>query len=96
MKYYVTSDAHGFYTPLREALANAGYFDDDAPHKLLIVGDLFDRGGEATALQLTGIDPAFALAAAIGFAKAVRETPYYQKILPAMIEYYELKNCKMS
>ena len=51
MKYYVTSDVHGFYTPLREALTNAGYFDDDVPHKLLIAGDLFDRGGEATALQ---------------------------------------------
>ena len=43
MKYYVTSDVHGFYTPLREALTNAGYFDDDAPHKLLIAGDLFNK-----------------------------------------------------
>ena len=132
MKYYVTSDVHGFYTPLREALANAGYFNDDAPHKLLIAGDLFDRGGEATALQdfildlmdrdavilirgnhedlyeelltedrglpyrhhvsngtydtalqLTGIERDRALAAPISFAKAARETPYYQKILPA-------------
>ena len=140
MKYYVTSDVHGFYTPLREALANAGYFDDDAPHKLLIAGDLFDRGGEAnalqdfildlmdrdavilirgnhedlyeelvtedrglpyrhhvsngtydTALQLTGIERDRALAAPISFAKAARETPYYQKILPAMIDYYETK-----
>ena len=24
MKYYVTSDVHGFYTPLREVLASAG------------------------------------------------------------------------
>ena len=51
MKYYVTSDVHGFYTPLRTSLTKAGYFDDAEPHKLLIVGDLFDRGGEAVELQ---------------------------------------------
>ena len=51
MKYYVTSDVHGFYTPLRAILAKAGYFDDTEPHKLLIAGDLFDRGKEAVVLQ---------------------------------------------
>ena len=38
MKCYVASDVHGFYTPLREALASVGYFNDDAPNKLLIAG----------------------------------------------------------
>ena len=28
MKYYVTSDVHGFYTLLRAALTEAGYYDD--------------------------------------------------------------------
>ena len=51
MKYYVTSDVHGFYTPLRAILTKAGYFDDTEPHKLLIAGDLFDRGREAVVLQ---------------------------------------------
>ena len=51
MKYYITSDVHGFYTPLRTILSKAGYFDDAEPHKLLIVGDLFDRGDEAVELQ---------------------------------------------
>ena len=51
MKYYVTSDIHGFYTPLRDVLTRAGYFEDVEPHKLVIAGDLFDRGGEALELQ---------------------------------------------
>ncbi len=51
MRYYVTSDVHGFYTPLREVLTRGGFFQDTAPHKLVVAGDLFDRGGEAVALQ---------------------------------------------
>lgn len=51
MRYYVTSDVHGFYTPLRAALTEIGYFEDKEPHKLIICGDLFDRGGEALELQ---------------------------------------------
>ena len=43
MKYYVTSDIHGFYTPLIKALTDAEYFEDQKPHKLVILGDLFDR-----------------------------------------------------
>ena len=49
------------------------------------------NGTYDTALQLTGIERDRALAAPISFAKAARETPYYQKILPAMIDYYETK-----
>lgn len=51
LRYYVVSDVHGFYTPLRTALSDAGYFDDPQPHKLLMLGDLFDRGSEALELQ---------------------------------------------
>ena len=140
MKYYVTSDVHGFYTPLRTSLTKAGYFDDAEPHKLLIVGDLFDRGGEAvelqgfildllerdavilirgnhedlfeelvthdhglpyghhmsngtydTALQLTGYDQKRAMENPLAFARAGRETPYYETILPAMHDYYETR-----
>lgn len=46
MKYYVTADVHGFYTPLREALEGAGFFADSGPHKLIVCGDLLDRGRE--------------------------------------------------
>lgn len=56
MRYYVISDVHGFYTPMMDALKSAGYFNDPQPHKLIILGDLFDRGTEAVALQKFVID----------------------------------------
>ena len=51
MRYYVVSDVHGFYSILKSSLANAGFFRDTEPHTLLILGDLFDGGKEARALQ---------------------------------------------
>ncbi len=51
MRYYVTSDIHCYFTLFREALADCGFFEDKAPHKLIICGDLFDRGREALELQ---------------------------------------------
>ncbi len=51
MKYYVVADIHGFYTPLMVALKEQGFFEDKEPHKLIILGDLFDRGHEALELQ---------------------------------------------
>jgi len=51
MRYYILADTHGFFTPMIEALRKAGYFDDSGPHKLVILGDLFDRGKEAVKLQ---------------------------------------------
>ena len=51
MKYYVTSDIHGFYSELSQSLSEAGFFTDEEPHKLIVLGDLFDRGQEARFLQ---------------------------------------------
>ena len=51
MRYYVVADPHGFYTPLKNALEEKGYFTDPEPHKLIICGDLFDRGMEAPMMQ---------------------------------------------
>jgi len=51
MRYYVVADPHGFYSELVDALAKKGYFDDVLPHKLIICGDLLDRGGEAVKMQ---------------------------------------------
>lgn len=51
MKYYVTADVHGFFTELKTALAEKGFFEDPEPHKLVVCGDLFDRGQEALQLQ---------------------------------------------
>ena len=51
MKYYVTADVHGYFTELKTALAAQGFFEDTKPHKLVICGDLFDRGTESLLLQ---------------------------------------------
>lgn len=47
MKYYIVSDVHGYYTYLQEALQKAGFFAETEPCKLLVCGDMLDRGGEA-------------------------------------------------
>ena len=51
MKYYITADTHGFCSILKAALGQAGFFSEKEPHKLIILGDLFDRGDEAKELQ---------------------------------------------
>ena len=51
MKYYVVADVHGYYEELITALTEKGFFEDKEPHKLIICGDLFDRGYEAVKLQ---------------------------------------------
>lgn len=51
MRYYVVSDVHSFYTELTKALTDKGYFDDKEPHKLIVCGDLFDRGDESVEVQ---------------------------------------------
>lgn len=47
MKYYVIADIHGFYTYMKDALKAAGFFEETEPHKLIVCGDLLDRGAEA-------------------------------------------------
>lgn len=51
MKYYVVSDVHGFYTQTVQALTDKGFFDDKDEHKLIVCGDMMDRGGEALKMQ---------------------------------------------
>lgn len=51
MRYYVTADVHGYFSLLKAALTRQGFFDDPQPHKLIICGDLYDRGAEAKELQ---------------------------------------------
>ncbi len=141
MKYYVTADVHGFYTHFYNALTEAGFFEDPEPHKLIILGDLFDRGEEAlkmqdftlhlmeenriilikgnhedlfedlatkdhgaalahhvsngtydTVLQLTGFSTSDAGRRPYGFADAARRTPFFKKIIPAMLDYFETEH----
>ena len=51
MKYYIVADVHGFYSILHQTLEEKGFFTDTEPHKLIVLGDLFDRGKEAVQLQ---------------------------------------------
>ena len=51
MKYYVTADVHGYFSELKTALSTLGFFQDTEPHKLIVCGDLYDRGSEALHLQ---------------------------------------------
>lgn len=51
MRYYVFTDIHGFYTLFRQTLAEAGWDADRGEKRLLLLGDLFDRGQEARAMQ---------------------------------------------
>ena len=50
MKYYVVSDVHGYYKYLMTALEESGFFEEKEPHKLIVCGDLLDRGDEANEL----------------------------------------------
>lgn len=51
MKYKVISDEHDFYTQMKFALTTVGFFTDQGPHKLVVLGDLLDSGSEAVAVQ---------------------------------------------
>lgn len=51
MKYYVISDVHGFFSEMKKALEEKGFFDDKEPHKLVLCGDMMDRGEETLAMQ---------------------------------------------
>lgn len=50
MKYYVVADVHGYYTYLKKALEEAGFFEETEPCMLVVCGDLLDRGTEAKEL----------------------------------------------
>lgn len=141
MKYYVVADVHGFYAALTKALTESGFYTDTSPHKLIVCGDLFDRGKEAvqlqdfildlmakdevilirgnhedlfvdmlnkdggipfdnhlhngtydTALQLTGYNKKSAYSERIEFVKKAKYTDYYKKIIPSMVNYFEVGN----
>lgn len=51
MRYYVTADVHSYYSELKTALTEQGFFKDRDPHKLIVCGDLYDRGTQAPELQ---------------------------------------------
>lgn len=50
MKYFITSDIHSFYTPLKTELDKSGFDINNSDHILIICGDIFDRGDETIEL----------------------------------------------
>lgn len=45
-KYFVVSDVHSFFNELMAALNEKGFEKDNPEHKLIVCGDLFDRGSQ--------------------------------------------------
>lgn len=44
MNYFVCSDLHGYYDELVKSLEKSGFDQNNDSHKLVVVGDCFDRG----------------------------------------------------
>lgn len=144
-RYYTASDVHGHEKQLREALINAGFFEDEGEHKLVICGDLLDRGPDAkklvdfmlellaegrliyikgnhedlivqclqeishggvfeiasgmshhyynrtwdTLLQLSDMSASEACRHPGELVRRVRSSPFYTKLLPACVDYFE-------
>ena len=44
MKYFVSADIHGFFDQWQSALKEKGFNINNPNHKLIVCGDLFDRG----------------------------------------------------
>ena len=43
-KYFVVSDVHSFYDAMIDALNKQGFDIENPDHKVIVCGDLFDRG----------------------------------------------------
>ena len=52
MKYFVFSDIHGCYTELIKSLTDAGYDSNNENHKLVFLGDAFDKNREDYSVYL--------------------------------------------
>ena len=46
MKYFVSGDIHGFYDVWKNALKDKGFDLNNPKHKIILCGDLFDRGSQ--------------------------------------------------
>ena len=44
MKYFVSADIHGFFNEWQAALQEKGFDINNPEHKIIICGDMFDRG----------------------------------------------------
>ncbi len=46
-KFFVLADIHAFYKPMMRALKEKGFDRDDPRHKVILLGDMLDRGDAA-------------------------------------------------
>jgi hypothetical protein len=148
VKYYVLSDVHGYYEEMVSALENAGFFNETEPYKVILCGDMMDRGQSAlkvqeffmellrkdalifiggnheelflslvdalenddgegefdvprhhkangtwnTMLQLSGMDYVSATLQSRRLLIKIKNTPFYRRLIPASVNYYETKN----
>ena len=46
MRYFVSGDIHGFYDEWQSALKEKGFDISNPEHKIILCGDLFDRGSQ--------------------------------------------------
>lgn len=46
-KFFVCSDIHSFYMPLKKALDEKGFDPNNKDHWLIVCGDVFDRGDDS-------------------------------------------------
>ena len=49
-KFFVVSDVHSYFQPLKESLDKAGFDPNNDKHYLVSVGDLYDRGPDSVEL----------------------------------------------
>lgn len=61
MKYFITSDTHSFFNEMLEAIHDKGFEENNPDHKLIICGDVFDRGDQSVEIYdyLRRIDDQF-------------------------------------
>ena len=61
MKYFITSDTHSFFNEMLEAIHDKGFEENNPNHKLVICGDVFDRGDQSVEIYdyLRRIDDQF-------------------------------------
>ena len=56
MQYFVVADIHGFFDELMTALKGRQFDENNPNHKLIICGDLLDRGKQANEIQKYVLD----------------------------------------
>ena len=147
MNYYVLADVHSFFDEMQKALTESGYYEDAEEKKIILCGDIFDRGPKSGTLKMQEwvverlkkneiilvrgnhedliVELAENLEKYAGMLGATHHyrngtahtlyyltdydfdcflvgpdrvrtkfynTPFYKKILPAMVDYFETKN----